>query len=269
MLKRSKNPASVGRNIIYIVAFMLILFLHSAYSQNTFRLGFTGMYPSYYDFTNQSNINWNYYHDMNTNIWQGWWIGNNWDNLGNNGTNSTVQVMQNLFDENIDGYFQPDTIRWAALGRVQINYAASGRDDRFKFGSVSNLAQSYNDPLNGGKAVLYFARGDNPEPSTTVLSEVTENCMQSKNNNFDPMFQVDFPYNDYYHTPPIPAEPHKYLNNYYVKPRMRINVADAYGPNTEVVRVIVKKFNGDVDLADTVTIYTNDFKVQSGGSYDG
>jgi|GEM_PF-6085212 len=191
-----------GTGKIFTILLILLIFISTAYSQNTFRLGFTGMYPTYYDFTNESSINWNYYHDINTNIWQGWWIGNEWDKFGYNQTNSTVQVVQNLYDENLDGYFMPDTIRWAALGRVQINYAASGRDDRFKFGSVSNLAQTIqHDPWNGGKAVLYFGRGDDPQPSTTVLSEVTENCMQSKNYNFDPKFQVDFPYNDYRYDP--------------------------------------------------------------------
>jgi|GEM_PF-5989861 len=43
---------------------------------------------------------------------------------------------------------------------------------------------------------------------------------------------------------------------------------DAYGPNTEVVRVIVKKFNDLYDLADTVTIYTGNF-LDENGQYDG
>ena len=80
-------------------------------------LGFTGMYPQNYDYGSTSGINWYHYKEMKMNYWQGWWLGD--DDHG-------YSVLNNLNLPNIDmsGYFQPDTLRWAGYGRVEIINAA-------------------------------------------------------------------------------------------------------------------------------------------------
>jgi hypothetical protein len=56
-----------------LLAFLLISSL--LYSQtNTFKLGFTGAYPNYWD-SNTYKVDWSHYGDLNFNTWQGWWVG--------------------------------------------------------------------------------------------------------------------------------------------------------------------------------------------------
>ena len=104
-----------------LTAFLLVL-TSSLYTQNDFKLGFTGAYPQYYDYNTTKNINWQNYHDMSMNQWQGWWIGDNWRRTSSN-TTAVEDVLSKLSQEHIDGWFQPDTILWAGYGRVQVNEA--------------------------------------------------------------------------------------------------------------------------------------------------
>ena len=245
------------KKTIYTILSMLILFLQITYSQNnTFKLGFTGMYPNNFGILDPDKVtyqqNWNWYQELNLNYWQGWWIGD-----------TAVNVMQNLSSNNLYGYFQPDTIRWAGYGRQQINYAADGRDSRFKYNShYCGETVNDNSQWGTGQLVMYYDKNSYCDlqqgPTGLVLWNVNENGFQTFSG---------LPYNPAYQVP-MPDSFSEVPNTYYIKPRMRISVVDAGGPNTEIVRIIVRKFNGDIDLADTMTIYTNDFNVQS-GSYDG
>lgn len=56
--------------------FLLVIFFISftLFSQtDTFKLGFTGAYPNYFE-VNTATINWSYYNELNLNTIQGWWV---------------------------------------------------------------------------------------------------------------------------------------------------------------------------------------------------
>jgi hypothetical protein len=56
-----------------LLAFLLLA--SNLYSQqNSFRLGYTGMYPDRWDYTTNSGVNWLWHNELNINTWQGWWI---------------------------------------------------------------------------------------------------------------------------------------------------------------------------------------------------
>ena len=54
-----------------ILALFILLSSSLLFSQNTFKLGYTGAYPNYYNYPVTSIIDWNFYKEMNMNIWQG------------------------------------------------------------------------------------------------------------------------------------------------------------------------------------------------------
>jgi hypothetical protein len=56
-----------------LLAFLLFSTLLFSQS-NTFRLGYTGMYPHRFDYTSSSGVNWLWHEELNINTWQGWWI---------------------------------------------------------------------------------------------------------------------------------------------------------------------------------------------------
>ena len=82
-----------------------ILFITVSVSaqNNTFLLGYSGTYPNIYYIPTYS-INWSFYHEMNMNLWQGWWAGD-----------TSVYLLNELNKNNINAYFQPDTLRWIGL----------------------------------------------------------------------------------------------------------------------------------------------------------
>lgn len=244
-----------------LTAFLLVL-TSSLYTQDDFKLGFTGAYPQYYDYNTTKNINWQNYHDMGMNQWQGWWIGDNWH------TNATEEVLEKLADEDIDGWLQPDTIRWAGYGRVQVNEAENDNDLRFNYTDHHGKGIPITDNWQNTTQRVQFYEAIPNGPETAVLTGISENGFQSFSGIHDPVYQVPFPYNDYLNPNYPLAQSTSYYNFYYVKPRMRVNVGDVNNnaPNKEVVKIIVNKFNGQ--LADSLTIYTNDFK-NSQGIYDG
>jgi len=209
-------------------------------------------------------INWDYYRQLNVNMWQGWWIGAKWQDK--KPAVSTGEVMRKLEQEKISGLFQPDTLRWAAWGREQINEAEDDDNLRFRYLDHS-CGRNFRDRtgFGNGRLVRYFDKNEDCEKGgEIVLSELSENTFQSLTGlPVDPMYQVKFPFNNN-----IEAGT-KYINYYHIKPGMRINPGDVNNaPNKEVVRIIIKKFNGEIDYADTVTIYTDDFRV-NGGKYNG
>jgi len=233
---------------------LFILTLTISYSQNnTFKLGFTGAYPNYYD-TSTRNINWSYYGELNLNTIQGWWIGDNPFGLETLGKLNQSGI-------NLDSYFQPDTLRQVGYGRQQVNYAASGRDDRFTYNTVSPCGVPYQDVTwNNGQTVLFFDKNyqcNQQQYSGLVLSGVKENGFQSFSGvPYDPRYQTPFPGGG------------GAINNYYVKPRMRIDSAEAYSnPPKNVCRVIVKAYNGEI--VDSITITTLNILNISGGNYRG
>ena len=221
---------------------LFILTLTISYSQNnTFKLGFTGAYPNYYD-TSTRNINWSYYGELNLNTIQGWWIGDNPFGLETLGKLNQSGI-------NLDSYFQPDTLRQVGYGRQQINYAVSSMDSRFNFNRVSSCGAQYNE--GGGHYVLYFDKNSScnnqQNPGGLALWQVKENGFQSFSGvPYDPMNQTPFPGGG------------GAINNYYVKPRMRIDSSVAFGTTQNVCKVIIIAYNGDT--VRSVIITTEDFK---------
>jgi hypothetical protein len=244
---------------------LLIVLMQVSYSQNDFRLGFTGAYPHYYNYPVTSGFDWDYYNELNMNTWQGWWLGENWH------SNATVQVLQKLADRNKDGFLQPDSIRWAGYGRVQVNEAEYDLNLRFRY-NYHWCGTNYpdNTQWGSGQLVRYYDKNvicNEQSPAGVVLSGVRENGFQSVTGlPYDPMYQVPFPYNNYSIQPPVQEET-RYLNKYYVKPRMRISTTDAFGPVKNVVKIVIKKFNGNP--GPEITITTEDFRYTNSNTYDG
>ena len=243
------RKSSSRRKIIAII--IAIFMVCSARGQNnTFQLGYSGAYPSYY-YLPTYNINWGFYHELNLNLWQGWWAGD-----------TAVNLLNELNTNNINAYFQPDTLRWAAYGRQQVNYAAGGRDSRFIYNYVSPCGMLYPDiTWNNGLPVLSFDKNYvcvQQQMPGLALSQVKQNAFQSLTGLVgDPMFTVEFP-----------GGGGQQNNTYYVKPRMRISVADAFStPPKNVCKVIIKAFDGST--LNEVTITTANFRDATGSNYNG
>lgn len=261
-----KIPAITVITVLLIISVTVILTNHTlSQTPNVFKLGFTGAYPHTYDYTKTSGQNWSWYKDdFKMNMWQGWWVGEEWH------TNATAFTLDKLAEENInmDGLFQPDTIRWAGYGRQVILEAEDLPNERF---SYSYHFCGFNFPdqsqFGEGQQVRHYTLppcGTSGTP-VTVLSEAKENTIQSLCSfPYDPMYQVDFPYNAY--------EPDKFtkrwLNYYYIKPRMRILASDAtLDPPVNVCKIIIKAYNGS--LAEEFIITTHEFRYSTTTPYDG
>ena len=223
--------------ILIKIAVLLIFAgtIEAQVQQKTFKLGFTGAYPQNYDYPSTSAVNWSWYGDLSMNMWSGWWIGE-----------TRPEVLGKLDSNHIDGMFEPDTIRWAGLGR-QVILQAEDTTDRFSY-DHHNRGTNYRDDTQWGshQMVRYFeALPSGPYNPVTVLSGAKENTIQSFCAfPYDPMYQVHFPYNNYYY-PQIHRDT-AYINKYYIEPRMRINVSDANGQVKEVVKIIVLSYDGQI-----------------------
>ena len=194
------------------------------------------MYPNYF-YLPTYNMNWSFYHELNMNLWQGWWM-----------SDTAAYLLNELNANNMDGYLQPDTLRWVGYGRQQVNYAASGRDDRFIYNQVSPCGVPYPDNTwNGGKTVLYF-NASTCSQAGLALSQPKQNGFQSLTAVYDPRRLIEFP-----------GGGGQENNTYYVKPRIRISVSDAFStPPKNVCKVIIKAFDGST--LSQVTITTANFR---------
>lgn len=212
----------------------VILLSSSIFSQtNTFRLGFTGTYPAggqVWNFTIATD--WSWYNELNFNTWQGFEVGD-----------QQKEVLDDLNAHNLSGMFNPDTVMWAAFGRITVHQAEIGISDRFHYNSYwcgSNYTD--NSQFGNGQLVRYFDKNalcNEQNPSGLVLWNANENGEQSFSGlGHDPKY--DYGYFDTYGTY------YRNVNTWYVKPRMRISVADAFSdPPKNVCKVIVKAYNGN------------------------
>lgn len=236
---------------------LVFLFISSnLFSQsNIFKLGFTGAYPNYYNYPVFSTIDWDYYDELKMNTWSGWWAGD-----------TNTHLINTLAARQIGGYFQPDTLRWAGYGRMQINEAEYNASLRFRYnGHRCGVNQQDNSAFGNGQYVRYFDKNslcnEIEAPAGLVLWDVYENGFQSFSGvPHDPIKQVPFPGDG------SPGG-NGYINNYYIKPRMRISTEDAFGTLLNVVKIIVKDYNGDT--VDEITINTEDFRYNNLSTYDG
>ncbi|MEO8511928.1 MAG: hypothetical protein ABI543_00080 [Ignavibacteria bacterium] len=68
--------SAIGRKLLTALLLAFLLFTSFLFSQNTFRLGFTGAYPNYSHILLNSptyNSDWNWYDEFTMNTWSAWW----------------------------------------------------------------------------------------------------------------------------------------------------------------------------------------------------
>lgn len=232
----------------FLTAFTLafLLFSSPVTSQNTFKLGFTGAYPNNYQYDLNKNIDWSFYDELNLNYWAAWGIGE-----------TRLEVIDSLYSHGMSGYFDADTIRWAAYGHVVFHEAELTPSSRFQY--IGHTGGVDVDD-NGIRARYFEAIPSGPYNSSRVLFNAHQNRIQSYSGvPYDPNFEINFP--------GYPGEPEHYNipNTWYIKPRMRINVGDV-AVDKPVVRIIVLAYNGDTIL--NQPIFTSNFKVFN-NQYDG
>lgn len=240
-----------------IPVLLVLLFSFQSFPQtNSFVIGFSGMYPHRYDYQLSKNIDWNWYNELNINTWEGWYIGD-----------QEKEVVDTLDRHGFWGYFQPDTLRWLAFGKVLVHEAEStlaggSSVARFRYFNHHHEGTAITDVWQGQtqRVQYYEALPTSPENPILVLSDVKENGVHSFSGiNNDPIYECGFPGrnpNQYY-----------YIDQWYIKPRMRISVNDAFGPERSVVKIVVNSFDG-TELA-SVILTTLDFRIGNINNYNG
>ncbi len=233
-----------------------LLFTTFLFSQsNTFKLGFTGTLPAGgIVWSATSGTTWSWYNELNFNTWQGFEVGD-----------QQKVVLDKLDNYNLSGMFNPDTVMWAAFGRITVHQAEIGISDRFHYNGYwcgSNYTD--NTQFGYGQLVRYFDKNalcNEQNPSGLVLWNANENGEQSFSGlGHDPMY--DYGYFDTLGTY------YRNLSTWYVKPRMRISVADAFSdPPKNVCKIIIKAYNGD-QIGEFI-VSTANFRDVSGIGYTG
>ena len=229
--------------------FLLIIFsifYHAASESQTkeFTIAYSGTYPNYDYVTNSTN--WSWYDELNVNLWQGWGIGE---------VSIHGFILDSLYSRNISGYFQPDTLMQFALGKVITHQAENNTTDNFRY-RHHNLGKDTTETFMGETVTSrYFDVNTIPLNERgipdTVLTGVRENAVHSFSGLvLDPKKQWRWETNGY-----------QVDNSWYLKPRMRIDIADTSGPTRKVIKIVVRAFNGDVILVQDIT--TQDFKISS------
>jgi hypothetical protein len=237
-----------GRIMNKVLSFCIILlnlFVSVSISQTKeFTIAYSGTYPKWDPATNSAN--WFFYDELRMNLWQGWGIGE---------ANSHGFILDSLAAHNISGYFQPDTLMQYAFGKVVIHQAEENTQDSFRYRNHF-LGEDITETFMGETVTARFFDVNTVPPgergtSVPVLTGVRENAVHSFSGLvLDPKFQA------FWDT--IVGQ---HRNSWYVKPRMRINIADTAGPSRKVIKIIVRAFNGDVILAQDIT--TQDFRINS------
>lgn len=234
---------------------ILVLVLSISFSQSNsqtkeFTIAYSGTYPSWDTAT--KGTNWSWYNELNVNLWQGWGIGE----VSYHGF-----ILDSLYSHNISGYFQPDTLMQFALGKVIIHHAENNTIDSFKY-KYHHLGKDTTETFMGETVTSrYYDVNTVPVNERgipdTVLTGLKENAMQSFSGLvLDPKKQWRWESNGY-----------QVDNIWYIKPRMRIDSIDAFGPVKNVVKIIIRSFNGDSIYG--VSLTTQDFRNNNINSYNG
>lgn len=226
------------KNVIFVLVFLISFSeLHS--QSKEFTIGFTGCYPIDGNLDSTKATNWSWYNELNVNLWQGWGIGE----VSKHGF-----VFDSLYNHNLKGYFQPDTLNQHAFGKVNIHQTESNTQSSFKYNYHSNYGSDVTETFMGETVTARFfdaanypiGEAGNP---VTVLSNLNENRVQIYSGLvLDPKMQCFWD--------DVTGQ-HK--NSWYVKPRMRISTFDAFGPVKNVVKIIVRAYNGDIILQQDIT----------------
>jgi len=238
------------KSIFLLIIFSIFFHAASISQTKEFTIAYSGTYPNYDYVTNSTN--WSWYDELNVNLWQGWGIGE----LSIHGF-----ILDSLYSHNISGYFQPDTLMQFALGKVIIHQAENNTTDNFRY-RHHNLGKDTTETFMGETVSARFF-DINTVPLNergipdTVLTGVRENAIQSFSGLvLDPKKQWRWETNGY-----------QVDNSWYLKPRMRIDSVVAFGSIKNVVKILIRSFNGDSIYS--VILTTQDFRNNSINSYDG
>ncbi|MBK6878012.1 MAG: hypothetical protein IPG99_16585 [Ignavibacteria bacterium] len=236
--------------VISFCIILLNLFVSVSISQTKeFTIAYSGTYPNWDPATNSAN--WFLYDELKMNLWQGWGIGE---------ANSHGFILDSLAAHNISGYFQPDTLMQYAFGKVVIHQAEQNTQESFRYRNHF-LGEDITETFMGENVTARFFDVNTVPPgergtSVPVLTGVRENAVHSFSGLvLDPKFQA------FWDT--IVGQ---HRNSWYIKPRMRIDSADAHGPARNVIKIVVRAFNGDIILDQVIT---SDRFLNSANQYNG
>jgi len=237
------------KNLILILVF-LISFSEVSSQTKEFTIGYSGCYPVDSDSATKAT-DWSWYNELNVNLWEGYGIGE----VSRHG-----YVLDSLYNHNINGYFQPDTLMQFTFGKVIIHQAEENTSDNFRY-NHHHLGKDTTETIIGETVTARFF-DVNTVPlnergiSDAVLTGVKENEMQSFSGLvLDPKKQ--WRWDDTIG---------QYPNSWYIKPRMRIDSNDAHGAVKNVVKIVVRAFNGDVIFELNIT---TDRFLNASGEYNG
>lgn len=248
------------RNAIREIS-LLLLFIFSftasdLYSQQKdFQLGFTftphqtcriidSVHYEYWQ-------HYNWYSELKLNLWQGAAAGSN--------LQYHLTSLDSLQHYGMQGYYQPDTLMYAAFGKVSIHQAEE-TSDRYRYKNHHNSGTDATDNWQGQtqRVRYYEAIPTGPYTSVPILTELNENAENSYSGvTMDPIY-----------LPIINDNGVRVVNNYYVKPRMRIDSVFAeQNPDKPVVSIVIKNFEGRT--IDSVTIKCLNFLSNGINNYNG
>jgi len=253
---RFNNKNSNTFRKIYLLLFLIISFTTSdlCSQQKDFQIGFTftphqtcretdsGFHCVYWQ-------HYNWFSELKLNLWQGAGAGSN--------LQYHLTSLDSLQHYGMQGYYQPDTLMYAAFGKVSIHQAEE-TSDRYRYNNHHNSGTDVTDNWQGQtqRVRYYEAIPSGPYTAVPVLTGLNENAENSYSGvTIDPIYQ-----------PVVNINGVRIVNNYYIKPRMRINVQDTGGTEKPVIKIVAHAFDGFP--LDSITITTKDFKIDS-GIYDG
>ena len=243
-------------NLLWLLHLIIAFSSKSALSQEKeFVLGFSGTPHQTCSFidTNLYCPYWLHYHwfdEFKLNLWQGWNAGSN--------LQYHLTSLDSLEHYGMQGYYQPDSLIYAAYGKVSIHEADSV-SDRYRYNNHHNRGADITDNWQGQtqRVRFYEAIPSGPYTSVPILTELNENAENSYSGVvFDPIYQ-----------PIINDNGVLAVNNYYIKPRMRISTSDAFGDEKPVIKLVAFAFDGSP--IDTITLTTKDFRYVNDNTYDG
>ena len=248
---------NVGLKLILIVFFIQSLTTEYLFSQQKdFQLGFTFTpHQTCYKIDDTLHCSYwqhyNWFSELKLNLWQGFFAGSN--------LQYHLTSLDSLERYEMGGYYEPDSLMYAAFGKVSIHQADSV-NDRYRYNNHHSRGIDTVDNWQGHtqRVRFYEAIPSGPYTPVPILTELNENAENSYSGVvIDPIYQ-----------PVLNDNGVRFVNNYYVKPRMRISTTDAFGSVKPVVKIIVIAFNGE-DTIRNRTLFTNDFRVNNINDYDG
>ena len=247
---------NVGLKLILIVFFIQSLTTEYLFSQQKdFQLGFTFTpHQTCYKIDDTLHCSYwqhyNWFSELKLNLWQGFFAGSD--------LQYHLTSLDSLERYEMGGYYEPDSLMYAAFGKVSIHQADSV-NDRYRYNNHHSRGIDTVDNWQGQtqRVRYYQANPTGPYTAVEILTGLNENAENSYSGVvIDPIYQ-----------PVLNDNGVRFVNKYYVKPRMRISTTDAFGIVKPVVKIIMHAFDGS--KKDSIIITTTDFRYESINTYDG